>query len=855
MNPKRLRSLALLAIVLAGAGTVSAQVQTKEQRACATGLNKAGAALAHVAARQFVACVKAACKGKLPAGTTAEQCVLADAGGKRAKAEAKAAKVEAKRCGTPPSFGPTTAAAVNAAFGATLRIHDVFGSNLDTALLGVETNPAGAACQVAVAQAMADIAKAKLKVFNACKTAGLKNGSIDSARKLEACIGTDPKGVVAKAQAKAQKTATKKCASVALATALPGECAAAPLAGLFECVEPRVQCGVCLALDGGDRLTRACHRFEDGVATAYCGVRPVTSQSVARQWDEEILAAIRIDNPRPPIHARNLFHLSVAMYDAWAAYDTIAEQYLTSEALQTSDDVERDRAIAISFAAYRVLSHRYSSALALNADAAQAHFFARMTALGLDPLYTSTTAATPAALGNRIGAAIIAHGQTDGANEGLNYADPTYTPVNAPLVVKLLGTTMTDPNRWQALALDVVIAQNGIPLPDKIQKFVGAQWGSVLPFAVDLDTILPPPLLRLNDPLTDAEFKQQAVDLVRLSSQLTPDDPTTIDASPNGIGNNPLGTDDGHGYPVNPATGQPYASQIVKRADFGRVIAEFWADGPQSETPPGHWNTVANYVADHPLVTKRFEGTGPVLDALEWDVKTYFALNAAEHDAAVGCWGTKRVYDGVRPISMVRYMAGLGQSSEPLGPSYHASGIPLVPGLIEVITPESSAAGERHEALAASVGKIAILAWPGEPAAPKTTYSGVKWLLAETWVPYQRKTFVTPPFAGYPSGHSTYSRSAAEVLKRLTGSEYFPGGLGEFAIPQNAFLQFEIGPSSGFHLQWATYFDAADQAGQSRRWGGIHPAVDDLTGRVIGSLIGPDAFDKAKTYFDGTATP
>jgi hypothetical protein len=122
-------------------------------------------------------------------------------------------------------------------------------------------------------------------------------------------------------------------------------------------------------------------------------------------------------------------------------------------------------------------------------------------------------------------------------------------------------------------------------------------------------------------------------------------------------------------------------------------------------------------------------------------------------------------------------------------------------------------------------------------------------------VPYQRSTFVTPAFAGYTSGHSTYSRSAAEVLTRLTGSPFFPGGLAEYVIPQDHFLQFERGPSTDVVLQWATYYDAADQAGQSRRWGGIHIVADDYGGRIMGSTIGNDAFDKALTYFDGTARP
>jgi hypothetical protein len=87
----------------------------------------------------------------------------------------------------------------------------------------------------------------------------------------------------------------------------------------------------------------------------------------------------------------------------------------------------------------------------------------------------------------------------------------------------------------------------------------------------------------------------------------------------------------------------------------------------------------------------------------------------------------------------------------------------------------------------------------------------------------------------------------------MTGSPYFPGGLEEFVAAQNDFLQFEVGPSTDVRLQWATYYDAADQAGQSRLWGGIHVAADDFTGRIRGRQIGIDAFAEAQTYFDGTA--
>jgi hypothetical protein len=204
---------------------------------------------------------------------------------------------------------------------------------------------------------------------------------------------------------------------------------------------------------------------------------------------------------------------------------------------------------------------------------------------------------------------------------------------------------------------------------------------------------------------------------------------------------------------------------------------------------------------------------------------------------------------------MVRYMGGLGQSSDPLGPSYHPDGLPLVPGLIEVVTAASSTPGERHAALAEFIGEIAILSWPGEPANPATQYSGVRWIRAKMWTPYQRKTFVTPAFPGYTSGHSTFSRSAAEVMTAFTGSPWFPDGLGEFHAAQNDFLDLELGPSMPVTLQWASYYDAADGAGQSRIWGGIHIRADDFNGRIMGATIGADAWAKAQTYFNGTALP
>ena len=90
------------------------------------------------------------------------------------------------------------------------------------------------------------------------------------------------------------------------------------------------------------------------------------------------------------------------------------------------------------------------------------------------------------------------------------------------------------------------------------------------------------------------------------------------------------------------------------------------------------------------------------------------------------------------------------------------------------------------------------------------------------------------------------------MLTAITGSAFFPGGLGTHTAPAGTTLTFENGPSQTVGLQWGTYYDAADQAGLSRLWGGIHVSVDDLTGRRVGSQCGLGAWALAQKYFTGS---
>jgi hypothetical protein len=630
----------------------------------------------------------------------------------------------------------------------------------------------------------------------------------------------------------------------------------------------------------------------------------VTAQSqnsVARRWNEVQLAAIRQDLARPPIQARNLFHVSMAMYDAWAAYKpATTSTYILGKTINNisypfsgalplvGNDTLASQKMAISYAAYKVLTHRY--AISPNSVAALYRFDTLMTNLGYDINITTTNYATgsPADLGNYIAEQIIAMGLADGANESFNYSNNYYTPFNTYLYTANLGSSsMLDPNRWQPLNIVTSIDQNGNPVSSN-QMAICPEWGNVVPFSFNPSTAVThtrdgnqyklyvdpggPSLLdtSVGNDAYSMHYKWANEMVAVWSSMLDPNDNTMIDISPNSRGNlstYPIslndqysyynyyqGGDNSMGYTINPVTNLPYAPQLVKRGDYTRVVSQYWADGPQSETPPGHWYVVLNKVSDHPLFVKKYKGIGPVLSNLEWDVKSYFVLGGTIHDAAIAAWSLKGWYDSPRPISAIRKMAEYGQSSDPNLPHYHVAGLPLIPGYIELI-----GAGDSLVTVnATNLNKIKIKAWRGYDFinSPTTDVAGVGWILAENWMPYQTKTFVTPPFAGYVSGHSTYSRAGAEVMSSITGSPFFPGGLYETVILANSnFLKFEKGPSTNITLQWATYLDASNEASLSRIWGGIHAPTDDAHGRAIGKQIALASVVKADQYFNAITLP
>ncbi len=614
-------------------------------------------------------------------------------------------------------------------------------------------------------------------------------------------------------------------------------------------------------------------------------------QSVARKWNEQVLNAIRKDFARPTIHARNLFHTSVAMYDAWAAYEPDADTYFLGKIVHGfpvpfqlilhPEDIRAAQEEAISFAVYRLIKHRFQNAPGAGLIFQDCDDL--MAEMGYEITNISTNYHCGAAeLGNYIAEQLIEYGLQDGSNESNEYQNQFYEPVNPPLAIEFPGNpNISDMNRWQPLELEQFVDQAGNPIGDNIPDFLSPEWGSVDPFSLqDEDASVfkrdgfnykvyynpgKPAYIDENGATgMDNNYKWGHTLVSIWSSHLDPEDPTMWDISPASTGNitdYPVdvsdydkfynlyeGGDASEGHALNPKTDLPYEPNIVLRSDYARVLAEFWADGPDSETPPGHWFTILNTVNDNPELEKRFMGTGPILDDLEWDVKSYFILGGAMHDVAITAWGIKGWYDYIRPVSAIRGMAEFGQGSDPNLPNYHKFGLPLIPDFVELITAGDPLQGANGK----YINEVKIYAWKGPDyiISPVSDVAGVGWIRAVEWWPYQRPSFVTPPFAGYISGHSTFSRAAAEVLTALTGDPFFPGGMGEFYCPKNQFLVFEDGPSQDITLQWATYRDASDQCSLSRIWGGIHPPVDDIPGRLIGKQIGEKAFEFALPYFE-----
>jgi hypothetical protein len=440
--------------------------------------------------------------------------------------------------------------------------------------------------------------------------------------------------------------------------------------------------------------------------------------------------------------ARALAIAHTCIYDAWAAYDHKAAGTRLGGSLRRPPP-ERTLANvtqALSFAAYR-------AAVDLFPASAASVFDPLMQSLGYDPADRSTDTSTPTGIGNVSAQAVLDFRHRDGANQlgdepggapGVPYSDYTgYLAANEPMDIRVPfdPTGVEDPNAWQPLRY--VDGSGNVVTPG----FVGAHWQRVTTFA-----LIPGALRSSTGPARygSAEYDAQAQALLDLSAELT---------------------------------------------DEQKVIAEYWADGPRSELPPGHWNLIAQFVS-------RRDHHGHNVHSVERDVKLFFALTNAISDAGCCAWDNKRAFNSVRPITAIRTLF---------------RGRP-------------------------------VRAWGGP-------YQGTKLIDGATWFPYQPTTFPTPPFPEYSSGHSNFSAAGAEILNRFTRSDRY-GGSVTFPAGSSK-VEPRAVPADDITLSWSTFSDAADQAGISRRYGGIHFEQGDLDARVTGRAAARLVWQKAQDYWEG----
>jgi len=259
--------------------SIAAGQQSGDQQKCLNSLNKDGSKVSKAQGKENSSCLKKAGKGQLVG--TAQACLTAD---EKLKVQSKKDKTiadDAANCGAAPDFGYLGAGAVNtsAVQGQLDLVGDVFGANLDVAVISCATSNSGCLCQQKVLKDVEKLAAKKLGEFVKCKKQSLKDGG-NSAASLVDCvqdagtagsIAADTKGKIQKARTKLGEDITGKCDTPGVtAGAFPGDCTGQSGTGLRDCLDRLVECRVCQTINEMDGILVNCDLFDDGIANSSC---------------------------------------------------------------------------------------------------------------------------------------------------------------------------------------------------------------------------------------------------------------------------------------------------------------------------------------------------------------------------------------------------------------------------------------------------------------------------------------------------------------------------------------------------------------------------------------------------------
>ncbi len=235
--------------------------------------------------------------------------------------------------------------------------------------------------------------------------------------------------------------------------------------------------------------------------------------------------------------------------------------------------------------------------------------------------------------------------------------------------------------------------------------------------------------------------------------------------------------------------------------DEQKIIAEYWEDPGGTPFPPGHWLEIGQFVSQRDDYT------------LDEDIQLFFALGNGVMDTGIATWEAKYFYDYNRSVRSIRELGRLC-----------LIGTEDVPGS----------------------GECYIDAWGGPE-------QGTQHILATDFITYQTPgSDPSPPFPEYTSGHSGFSTSGAEILKLFSGSDVYGDSI-TFA-PGSSRFEPGFTPQSPVTLSWATFTDAAHQAGISRCYGGIHFIFGDLEGRKLGRQVGAEVWNRSQFFINGGQT-
>jgi hypothetical protein len=448
-----------------------------------------------------------------------------------------------------------------------------------------------------------------------------------------------------------------------------------------------------------------------------------------------LLQAVRALPPGPTVTARAIGVLHTAIFDAWAAYDPKATGTRLGRTLRRPprEHTLANKSKAISFAAYKTLVDLF--------PARQFDFAEQMAFLGYAVNGSDTS--TPATVGTTAAQAVIDYRHADGSNQLNGYADTCDPACYAP-VEGNTGDSVADPWHWQPLRVPLGTGPQ--------QRATTPHWKNVKPFALTSPVQFVPPG---PDRLADGSFDPRHIDsLLALTS-----------------GTSGLGL-----------------------TDRQKTTAEFWADGPKSEFPPGHWALIAQVVS-------RKRG-----HSLDYDVQMFFALGNALLDAGISSWAAKYKWDFVRPITAIRERYRGQMVTSWLGP-YMGYGQVLGENWIpyqspNVVTPPFPEYVSGHSTFSSAAATILNL------------FTG-----SDTF-----NAFVT-----VKAGTSLFE-------------------------PKNDSLGQAGTPASDVTLSWPTLTAAAKDAGLSRHLGGIHFQDGDEDGYALGRSVGANTLVKTMQYINGPPT-